>query len=1301
MTVPNLVTKPVDTGLVSPLVQNHPAWAVAANQISQVPDDQDLEQLTLVLARTTARQQAFEQLLADQQNPSSPNYHKWLTAAEIGTRFGVSDSDLAAISTWLAAQGLHVNFISPDRAQIGFGGTAANVNHAFGSTLAYYNVRGQKRLSVSSDPSVPQALSPVIKSVRGLFAVGERPFHTSSELISASPDMTTTSNGTEYHYLTPADFAAIYDVPSSYTGAGITIGIVSWSRVSTADLDAFRAKTSTTFPNPREVIPTAYGGADPGAAYTSVPSSSSVDLGGQQEATLDVIRAGGTAPGASLLLVASTATTASNDGIGADTQYLVYNNAANIVSISFGACESAAGASNVNFWDSLFQTAAGQGISVFVSSGDSAAAGCDDAFAIPGKVVANSPNYICSSQYATCVGGTQFADTTDPAAYWSSSNNSTTFKSALSYIPEGAWNESSTSGIAGSGGGVSTVIATPTWQTGAGVPALRAGRYTPDVSFSAAAHDGYFACMASVGNSSANAGCTGSSWHFLYFSGTSAAAPGMAGVAALLDQKLGGGQGNLNPKLYALASSAPSAFHDTTVSSSGVGSCSTLPSICNSSIYYTSTGAVQPGFLLTTGYDEVTGLGSLDVANFLTAYNTSTTTAPTVTVTPGSSSITTIQPLSVTVKVSGSGSTPTGTVTVSSGSYASAAVTLSSGSASFTIPAGSLVSGSATITASYVPDSASSATYSSATGATTTAISVAKSTPAVTVTPGSSSVTTAQALSVTVAVSAGAGTATATGTVTLASGSYTSAAATLSSGSATISIPAGSLATGTPTLTATYTPDTAGATIYNSNSATATVAVSKSTPGVSINPNYYSIVPGQALAVTVTVSAGTASPSGSVVLSSGSYTSAAATLSSGSATITIPANTFSVGAPTLTAAYTPDTTGATLYNTASRTTTLTVAKITPSVTALASPSSITTAQSTTIAVTVAGNAGNPTPAGSVVLSSGSYTSAAAALSSGSVSIIIPAGTLSLGSNTVTAAYTPDSSSSSSFNTNSGSVPVTVAVNPYFTISGSTITVSKGSSGTATITVTPFSGFTGAVALTASITASPTGAQYKPTFSFSNSTVTIAGTGAVTSTLTATAASTTAALHVPASPANHWKTATGLALASLLLFIAPVKLRRWRNWIGSLALLFALAGVLVACGGSGGGGTTTTKTTPAVTVSPAASSITNQQSLAVTTTVGGAPSGSIVLSGGGYTSSATTLASGSAAITIPAGSLSIGSDTLTAAYTPDTTAAASYNSASGSSTVTVQGISTTGTYTVTITGASGSTTASTTLSLVVQ
>jgi len=619
----NRITQAVDTAQVQALPHHLPQWANAANHTGPAAPGLKLEQMTLVLARSPQQEAALTQLLADQQNPASPSYHHWLTPDEMGLRFGLSDSDIAAITAWLQSQGLHVNWVAPSRIFIGFGGVAADVNRAFQTELHTYTVNGEARYSVNSDPMIPAALAPAIKAIRGLSTPGEKPQHHISVMQSPSPQMTSSSGN---HYLAPADFNTIYDVPASYTGAGYTIGIVGWMPVNTSDLDEFRSRTGAIFSNPSVVVPTSYGGITPDAACTST-TCSSTDLSGQGEATLDVLRAGSTAPGANLLLVVSTSS-GTNDGIGADAQYLVGTSPlpAQIMTISFGSCETG-NSSGVTYWDSLFQTATGEGISVFVSSGDSGAAGCDNSFSAPPAVPrANSPNAICSSSYATCVGGTEFNDTSNASAYWSTSSNATTLLSAYGYIPEGGWNESTTTSVAGSGGGVSAVITpTPTWQAGTGVPAARAGRYTPDVAFSASSHDGYFACFAAGGGS-----CVGSTYHFEIFSGTSAAAPGMAGVAALLDQKLGAAQGNLNPGLYTTAASYPAAFHDVTVSTSGAGSCNVnLVTLCDNSIYSNSSGSVQAGYAVGAGYDEVTGLGSLDVATFLNDYTTLTATAPT------------------------------------------------------------------------------------------------------------------------------------------------------------------------------------------------------------------------------------------------------------------------------------------------------------------------------------------------------------------------------------------------------------------------------------------------------------------------------------------------------------------------------------------------------------------------------------------------------------------------------------------------------------------------------------------------
>ena len=619
----DLVVQPVDAARVVALPRTQAAWATAENDLGEVADDLQLSRLTVVLKRSAEQQAAFEDFLKRQQDPSSPNFHHWLTPIEVGEMFGASDHDIGAVSEWLQSQGLHVDAVANSRVRIDFSGSAAQVGAAFASRLHSYAVKDEQRIAPAGAPQIPAALAPVVQSVFGLTTANERPMRraATAQTSEPTPSASSCTGNVCTHYIWPADFATIYDLNPLYqqsiNGSGQTIAIIGRARVYLPDIENFQAHAALTTKDP--VIVVAPNGVDPGPALSTGGTPATV--ADQGEATLDVTRATSVAPGAATYLVVS-GNSPSVSGLAAASIYVVDVNpmSAQIMSISFGLCEAHAGLAYVDFYDSLFSQAAAEGISVFVSSADSGAAGCDSSFVMPPANQFASTNAFCSSSYVTCVGGTQFADTANPDAYWRMTNTAA-LESALGYIPEGAWNEPLDSKgnpePAATGGGVSMFIPTPPWQTGPGVPGTL-GRYTPDVSFSASSHDPYFSCFA-AGGATCVADAMG---HYLFSgeSGTSASAPSMAGIAALLNQKMGGAQGNLNPGLYALAA-APgnTVFHDVTVSSSGVSGCDvTIPSLCNNSTPGPlGSPSAFSGYLVGPGYDEATGLGSIDVANLL------------------------------------------------------------------------------------------------------------------------------------------------------------------------------------------------------------------------------------------------------------------------------------------------------------------------------------------------------------------------------------------------------------------------------------------------------------------------------------------------------------------------------------------------------------------------------------------------------------------------------------------------------------------------------------------------------------
>lgn len=672
----DLVNASVDPAIRVVLRGQRAPWALPQNSQGPVPGDTTLEHLILVLKRSAQQQKVFEQFLEQLQDPASPSYHRFLTPVQVGERFGASEHDIDAISQWLRSQGLRVNSVANSRMMIDFSGNSSLVGAAFATEMRYYVVNGEQRMATAGDPQIPAALAGVIQSASGLNTVNDHPYHGAGQAhVPAKgtdlPALTGCNGATCEYFVTPEDFDIIYNLGyGDYDGGGQSIAIIGRSRVYNPDIENFQTLTGHLKQDPTVIVPP--NGLDPGPAAGTGGKAS----GDQGEATLDVMRAGSVASFATIDLVVSADEEQTGlNGIRVAATYVVDTNPvpAYIMNISFGACEADRTQADVQFWDNLFSQGAAEGISTFVASGDSGAAGCDAYVGTPPQNQIASPNYICSSSYSTCVGGTEFADTADPSLYWSQTNDGT-LGSALSYIPEGAWNEPLNSEgatqAASSGGGFSSYIPTPSWQTGTGVPGTQ-GRYTPDIAFTSSAHDGYFGCLAaSSGAHPGDCVVRNGEFYFEYFYGTSAAAPDMAGIAAMLNQKYEAPQGELNQRLYYLADNpAYQVFNDVTVATSGVSDCVvTTPSMCNNSTPSPTglTGGLS-GYLVNPGFDEVTGLGSVNISNLLTNWYAgfpATTTVLTSSLNPATQGI----PVTLTATVTTAGTNPpTGRVTFAGG----------------------------------------------------------------------------------------------------------------------------------------------------------------------------------------------------------------------------------------------------------------------------------------------------------------------------------------------------------------------------------------------------------------------------------------------------------------------------------------------------------------------------------------------------------------------------------------------------------------------------------------------------------
>jgi Pro-kumamolisin, activation domain/Bacterial Ig-like domain (group 3) len=658
-------------------------------------DAQPMSRMLLLLQRSAQQEAALQQMIDAQQTKGSGSYHAWLTPEEFGKQFGPSDADVQAVTDWLTRQGFQVSKVAAGRTVIEFGGTVAQVRNAFHTEMHKFAVNGETHVANVSDPAIPEALAPVVRGVVALNDFPRRPMvHNKGtyrwERATGQIKPLFTYGDPANFAMAPADFAKIYNIPSTATGAGQTIAVIGQSNIDAQDVIDFRNLFSLpqNFTQATNVL---VNGPDPGLQF---------DSGDEGESDLDVEWAGAVAPNANILLVTSS-TTQSNPGQitnGTDLSalYVVDNDPAvngvpaSVLSESYGFCEPGLGATGNQFFNLLWEQAVAEGITVVVSTGDSGPAGCDSSFSTNSAINGLTMSGIATTPFNTAVGGTDFDASAQPVVppnqYWSATNG-TGLGSALQYIPETTWDYSECASnypatctsvdstgldlVAASGGPSNCAIFNgancksgyprPAYQASANIqfPTVRT---TPDVAlFSSNGTNGVALIVCQADSNPGGASCSLSTPYtdFSLVGGTSAATPPFGAIVALLNQATGTRQGNVNYGLYGLAAkdtnytggncnsslghtpASGCVFNDVTAGNIGVacllGSTSAVDGSTNwcagSGVYGVTVvpGTNNVAYAAGPGYDLATGLGSINVANLLSSWHLFSRTATTTT----------------------------------------------------------------------------------------------------------------------------------------------------------------------------------------------------------------------------------------------------------------------------------------------------------------------------------------------------------------------------------------------------------------------------------------------------------------------------------------------------------------------------------------------------------------------------------------------------------------------------------------------------------------------------------------------
>jgi uncharacterized repeat protein (TIGR01451 family) len=662
------ISRPVDETRLVTLAGNTRPEATGKNDLGRVRDDLHLD-MFLQLKRSPEQELSAKQFVESLTDKSSPNFHKWITAAEYGRRFGAAPEDIAVVSGWLQAHGFVVNGVPANNMVIDFSGNASQVREALHTEIHNLEIAGKRYFANMSDPQIPEALAPAVTGVVSLNNFKPHPMLTPRAQYTVNPQQS---------LVVPGDLATIYNLnpafAAGFTGRGQTIVLIEDTDLysGTADWKSFRKTFGLdqySYASLTQVHPA------PGSGGTCYAPGINGDA---DEAALDVEWASAAAPDATIVMASCEDTT--NFGGFIALQNLLTGGGAlpSVVSISYGESETQTGSALNSYINTLYQTAAAAGVSVFVAAGDSAAAAADREG--PAAIYGIGVSGFASTIYNVAVGGTDFGDYASGAspAYWNPSNG-VYYNSAKSYIPEIPWNSSCGSMVAanyygfsttyglsgycnafpdyantigGSGGpsGCATGARTlgyavsgscagwgkPSWQSVFGNPSDGV-RDLPDVSlFAANGMWGHYYVFCY----SAEASCALAPSTWPGGGGTSFSSPIMAGIQAVINQALGTTNlGNPNPMYYAIARNQYNSPAGTAACGSGAGSTCGFNDVTQGDtvitcaggfdcyldgqamgVLSTSTTAYEPAYAAGPGWDFATGLGSVNTFNLLNAF---------------------------------------------------------------------------------------------------------------------------------------------------------------------------------------------------------------------------------------------------------------------------------------------------------------------------------------------------------------------------------------------------------------------------------------------------------------------------------------------------------------------------------------------------------------------------------------------------------------------------------------------------------------------------------------------------------